>query len=246
MEILTLKNIKSLNKICGIYKIKINDKIYIGSALNIRHRLKTHLTTLKNQTHHNRTMQNLFNKYGENLIYFELIEECDKDVRITQEKYYIDSLKPYINHILDPVTLERDEIYKQRISEAKKKYYETHDPVNIKSVYQYDLNGTFLSEFKSVTEAANTVKQEPSAVCACCNGRGYTSGGFRWSYDKLDKLPEEKKNYKTVAVLQCDLNDNVIKTWESKTEAEKELNICNISRAIREGKTAGGFKWRKL
>lgn len=245
MEILNLKNIKPFNKISGIYKIKINDKIYIGSAINIKHRLKTHLGTLKTKTHHNRTMQNLFNKYGENEIYFEIVEQCDPTCRIEREKYFIDTLKPYINHILDPITLERDEVYKQRISESKKKYYETHDPVNIKTVCQYDLNGLFIAEFKSLTEAAKATSQEVSAICSVCNSRAYTAGSFRWSFDKLEFLPKEKKNYKTVAVIQCDLEGNEIKTWNSKKEAESELNICNISRAIREGKTAGGFKWRK-
>lgn len=247
MKNLNTENIKPFTKKIGIYKIKINNKIYIGSSVNVKNRLRVHLQTLKGKKHHNKTMQNLFNKYGENEIYFELVEECEKDILIDREKYYMNILKPYINHILDPVKLTRDDTFKKRISESKKEYYKTNDPVNIKVVYQYNLEGLYLNEYKSVTEAAKSITTEESAItaiCACCNGRGYTAKGFKWSYEKVNILKEKKKKYKTKEVFQYDLDDVFIKKWESKTLAQKELNITNISRAVREGKTAGGFKWK--
>ena len=94
MEKLTLQKIKVYKKVCGIYKIKIHDKEYIGSSKNIQHRLRQHLITLKQNKHHNHTMQNLYNKYGIDNIYFEVIETCLEENRISREKYYINSIKP--------------------------------------------------------------------------------------------------------------------------------------------------------
>ena len=37
MEKLTLQKIKVYKKVCGIYKIKIHNKEYIGSSKNIQH-----------------------------------------------------------------------------------------------------------------------------------------------------------------------------------------------------------------
>ena len=48
---------KTINmiKICGIYKITniVNNKIYVGSAINISNRFKTHKRLLKNNIHFN-------------------------------------------------------------------------------------------------------------------------------------------------------------------------------------------------
>lgn len=120
MEKLNTLTLKTALKSIGIYKIKINDKEYVGSSCNIGHRLKHHLWSLENLKHHNRTMQNLYNKYGKEEIYFTIVEECSDDILIERETYYISTLNPYINHILNPQTLVRDDICKKRMSEAKK------------------------------------------------------------------------------------------------------------------------------
>ena len=46
-----------------------------------------------------------------------------------------------------------------------------------------------------------------------------------------------------------DLQNNVIKVWDSLTEASKTLNISlgtigNCARGLNSYKTAGGYKWR--
>ena len=49
----------------GIYCIinNVNNKIYIGQALNLKKRFKEHKRTLKNNTHANEYLQNAYNKY---------------------------------------------------------------------------------------------------------------------------------------------------------------------------------------
>ena len=63
--------------ISGIYEITnlINNKIYIGSSINIKKRWKDHILLLKNQKHINVHLLNAWNKYGEENFSFSIIEE---------------------------------------------------------------------------------------------------------------------------------------------------------------------------
>lgn len=243
----TLENIKSLEKVIGIYKISCNEKIYIGSSTSIGHRLKHHLWALNTLNHHNRTVQNLFNKYGINAFKISVLEECDAEVLIDREKYYIDTLKPYMNHILNPQKIERDNEYRRRLSESLKKAYSNGlRPHNDKPVYQYLISGDYLKSFNTATEAAlSLLKSDPSAICMCCRNESYTAYGFRWSYNKYESLPKlNKKKYLSTNVQQLDLDGNFIRDWDSITDVVKELGIFNISRAIAKNLTAGGYRWK--
>lgn len=53
-------------KICGVYFIKnlVNDKVYVGSSIDIFRRWKTHQRDLLNNKHHSLKLQRSFNKYG--------------------------------------------------------------------------------------------------------------------------------------------------------------------------------------
>lgn len=91
----------------GIYIIKnnINNKQYIGSAVNLQKRWINHLGGLRNNVHHNTKLQHSFNKYGEKSFEFIILEKCSKDILIEKEQYYIDTIKPYYN--LNPVAGNR-------------------------------------------------------------------------------------------------------------------------------------------
>ncbi len=93
------KTLDSLNNRSGIYKITntINNKYYIGSAINFKRRCIQHKSKLKTKTHHSIKLQNAYNKYGDDVFIYEIIEECEKEILIKQEQYYIDTLKPYYN-----------------------------------------------------------------------------------------------------------------------------------------------------
>jgi len=81
----------------GIYKITciINNKFYIGSTKNIADRWYRHLYDLKNNNHINIHLQRSFNKYGKSSFNFEIVENCDEDILLLREQYYLDMLKPY-------------------------------------------------------------------------------------------------------------------------------------------------------
>jgi len=65
----------------GIYKITCNatNKMYIGSSINIQIRVGKHKKQLCKNTHHNKYLQNAWNKYGEENFKFETIETVVKE-----------------------------------------------------------------------------------------------------------------------------------------------------------------------
>ena len=81
-----------------IYKItsSINNKFYIGSAKDSIKRKSLHFRCLKNNCHHNIKLQNHVNKYGVDVLKFEILEFDCKQL-ILREQYYIDTLKPFFN-----------------------------------------------------------------------------------------------------------------------------------------------------
>ena len=193
-------------------------------------------------------MQNLYNKYGKEEIYFTVVEECTDYILIEREAYYISTLNPYINHILNPQTLVRDDVYKRRISVAKKKAYANGlKPHNLKAVHKYSLDkGEYLESFESFTAAAKSINAKSvNSIKAVCKLQQTSAGGFVWSFYKAPYVLLKTKQYKLEPVLQY-TNDNIfIKEWESITQASKELGISNINRAISKGLTAGGYRWKK-
>lgn len=86
--------------ISGIYKIQSVSnpkKIYIGSAINIKHRWACHLSDLKKNKHASTKLQNHYNKYGKKDLEFSIISGCDKNDLVNMEQFYIDAYKPFFN-----------------------------------------------------------------------------------------------------------------------------------------------------
>lgn len=87
-------------KVSGVYKIQSNvksNRIYIGSAVNIRKRWGHHLSDLRRNKHGNGKLQNHYNKYGESDLQFSILLGCEKSDLLKAEQYFIDSYKPFFN-----------------------------------------------------------------------------------------------------------------------------------------------------
>lgn len=75
----------------GIYFIRniINNKIYVGSAVNLKRRFHEHWSRLKYNKHSSSYLQRAWNKYGKEAFRFEIIEICLKSQLIEKETNYI-------------------------------------------------------------------------------------------------------------------------------------------------------------
>ena len=115
-----------------------------------------------------------------------------------------------------------------------------------KRVYQFDLNGEFITSYNSARLAAMKIDSENveivrKAIKNNCLGTTNSSYGFFWSYNKkfTYKSPE---NWKKIS--QYTLSGKFLRTFDNITQAENELKINTIKQALLKKCTAGGFQWR--
>lgn len=107
-----------------------------------------------------------------------------------------------------------------------------------KVIYQYSLNGTYIREWKSITEASIYYKCSSSSI-----GRAILDNtpsiGYLWQDYKLDRL--DLQNFKVNAnKIQCylyNLDGLLIRDFESITKCAEHLNkkIADISRNCKTG-----------
>ena len=79
--------------ISGIYVIIniSNNKIYVGSSVNIKKRINRHFNELRKNRHCNKDLQNSWNKNGEKMFINEVLEEVENhNELVKREQYYID------------------------------------------------------------------------------------------------------------------------------------------------------------
>lgn len=53
-----------------------------------------------------------------------------------------------------------------------------------KPVEQYDLNGEFIKEYVSISDAARVIGKGNSLICNCCKGKRTSAYGFIWKYKR--------------------------------------------------------------
>lgn len=76
----------------GIYKIinVVNNKFYVGSAVNFSRRKSRHFSELRNGRHNNSKLQNAWDKYGESSFLFAIVEEVkDREVLLEAENRWL-------------------------------------------------------------------------------------------------------------------------------------------------------------
>lgn len=115
-------------------------------------------------------------------------------------------------------------------------------------IRQYKLDGTFVKEWDSISEAETALNI--NNVSACCRRLRPKAGGFVWRYSSENKNsidPKEALAKHSRAVIQCDLQGNVIKQFDRIQDAAIELNISK--KGIQEccagrQKSASGYIWK--
>lgn len=217
----------------GIYSIyfKDNKKYYVGSTNckeGFRGRWREHVYELRKNIHKNTILQRTYNKYGENFFFeiLEIYEGSDEQVR-EREQFYLDLLRPELNVNLKATGCE---------------FPEDWVSPNSVPILQYDLDGNFIKEYKSINEAKldcfiSDIHQ------ALRNSKLFLSsaGGFQWRLKESNDYPLKIEKYKYAQsheILCYDSNGNFIREYDSILTASKDLNLCtgNISRNVR-GKT---------
>lgn len=217
----------------GIYLFTIDSHTYIGSSIDLYKRLLAHRANLKSGKHHNSFMLNCWKKYKKCEV--EILEVCnvDKKELLQREKEWIDILKPDLNLETDPTT-------QQNCKTTSKK------------VYQYDLDGNFIQEHESASNAERFFNKSNTKVSQCAMNKRKSAYGYLWSYSKIDKLVYKNNSSKAKAkkVSQYSIEGEFIITYDSVAAAVRSLNLqenasTNISSAaLGNTKHAYGYVWK--
>lgn len=223
MNNFTHDDIKRIIKTPGVYYIKCKNHNYVGSTVSLRDRLIDHKNALHKNKHPNKHMQNIFNKYGEEVFKFSILESLDttdiKTIRICEKKW-MDLLGPTLNFKLDPVN-------------------ETNSITQSKVVYQYKLNGEYIDTYPSASEAARVLNLNSPAISAVARGELLSTGGFYFSYvpikDYMYSL--ERSKWKWIGVKMIIIKTGEEKMFKNIAEAAKYIggetgNLKSISASI--------------
>jgi group I intron endonuclease len=86
--------------ISGIYRIvhRESGRCYVGQTSNVGRRWAEHRSLLKLGKHKSRRFQNIWDKYGREAFEWELLEECPPEKLTEAEQFWMDLLRPVLNH----------------------------------------------------------------------------------------------------------------------------------------------------
>lgn len=121
---------------------------------------------------------------------------------------------------------------------------------NYVSVDKYSLDGEFLENYKSVTDAGKSLNfnnVKTSWITDVCSGKWVTAYGYIWRYKGEPFNKYRTKHKVTKMVNQYSKEDIFIKTYYSIVEAAKSVGLKtsgDIGKTCKTGKwMPGGYKW---
>lgn len=123
-----------------------------------------------------------------------------------------------------------------------------------KIVIRYDLEGAYIDEWESASEAARQLGYNVSSICKACKGNNLTYKNFIWQYKESDDIENivllvktKNKVGNNSKPVQCfNLNHEFIKEYPSASAAGRDFNVAHsgISYAARNGTMAYGYYWQ--
>ena len=95
------------------------------------------------------------------------------------------------------------------------------DPIKTKGqkIYLYNIDGSFYKEFSSSIECSKEFGEKNSSKLMSCVRLGRLFHDYQVSFEKVDSMKVFVPKNKKQKVLQYDQSGNLIKTWDSITEA---------------------------
>lgn len=230
-------------KYCGIYKIvSPSKKVYIGQSHNILKRFKDYKKLYNSEKQ--RKLYNSFKKYGVNKHKFTIICICDSSELNTMEKYYISLFQSCSDKTgLNLSTGGNNnnfgsKVSKEYVDKRKKKGMPPNAlPALIEArsipINQLDLEGIFIKKWTSITAAAKGLNCSFSGIKCCLSGYNKTAQGYKWEFADKNKVSQktgQKPNpnfgqYYSKKITQLNSNGDILKTWNSISEASRQLKI---------------------
>ena len=256
----------------GVYKItnQANDKMYVGSAIDLMNRWYKHKSQLNKNKHHSIKLQRAWNKYGVDNFKFEIIEECDKEKLIEIEQYYIDLYDSYCNgynsnptarNMLGFKHSEESKIKMSESAKGKQLSDETKERLRSMNIGR-KRSKEFRLKISKTHKGRKNTDETKKKMSESFKGRKLSTetrnkiskankGKVRSDASIINmRLAQSGRNnpaYSPTPILQYDLNDNFIKEWKDLVSLKEAgfINTSNISAVCRgNGKSIFGFKWK--
>lgn len=99
-----------------------------------------------------------------------------------------------------------------------------------KKVYQYDLSGAFIKEYKSLSEASRITNINFKDISACClKQRRKQAGGYIWSYDYYEYVEPYKLKVRNNNVYKYDIDGNLLHIYDNVNDAVANNNISKTT-----------------
>lgn len=186
----------------GIYAIKnlVNNKMLVGSSVNIKSRLAKHLRMLTKNKHYNKPLQYEYNTYGSNNFHTLVIDICSKEQLAEKELHYINLFDSFNGG------------YNQTLSTTRNYINNTNKRVPF---VVHDLLLDEVHHFSSLYEMAGFFgidKYHSAKQAILFDGRYIKYRGT--------------KNLEFTKYYLKDLNGNVIKSYPSKYHLSHDLKLC--------------------
>lgn len=115
----------------------------------------------------------------------------------------------------------------------------------IRPVYQFDLQGNYITYYKSIKEASEATLIDKTLISNTCTGNQSQAGGYFWSYKKRFTYNPPKNNKTAVACYQDD--GTFIRSFDSLKDAAKEFKVhySSITSCIQgKSKHSAKVRWR--
>ena len=126
---------------------------------------------------------------------------------------------------------------------------------NTKQVSMYSLDGNFIKEFDSITDAEKETGVLGVNISSCCKHKIRQSGGYQWRYEKLEAIEKVRpkkiaEDLHTRGCKQVDMYNGIVKVQRfssvldaakfiGKPNAQVNISAC----ALGKRKSAYGYGW---
>lgn len=230
---------------------RINNKIYVGSAINFNKRFYRYRKFRHGGPQPERAIEHAIKKYGFENFEFTILDVMDKtgktkeevkNFSITKEQYWMDFYRCYEKKIgynilrkaYSAIGYKASAETRKRVSAAVLKRSHEISKQRSKPVLQIDRKTLkVLKEYPSVKMAALSIRNKISAtIYSACHRKISSAYGFYWifksDYEKHGFSP--RKKYKTNAsyarvkpIYQMSIDGKILKIWESLSQIHKEL-----------------------
>ncbi len=253
MKLIKHLDIQKNGKPC-IYKIqnKLNNKIYIGSAIGHYKRKGQHFYLLRNNKHFNTHLQSSWNKYGEKNFIFEVLEFIKdlKELKEKEEEYIkkYTSNNPEIgfNHRVFCTTnlgIKRSLESRLKQSNSKKGItpnlnYNMIAKLNSKYIIGTNKITNEKIVFDSIKQAGEILKIQKTSISKTLHKKLKSAGGYYWDFTEksVSNNPVNSGEILWDNPDPSSLNSNIVNEKEQRLMGEELTNNPN--------KSAGQpFKW---